>query len=586
MEGAELLPTSHGVRGLRSLAAAGNALALVLLVLVLARRDVLLGNGAAAPLPSVQRTTPAPASRVLVVVIDALREDRIDGMPHLASLARNGGRGTARVEALVPSTVSGIRALVEGTPPPPASFTDDFGATTAPHGGIFAAVATTGRSSFAAGPRLWADLYGPWLSGAVEVATVRGDDGRVLRAALGALRRHDLVVVHLGAPDDASHLAGAASREYAEAVGRSDAALGELLRRAPAGTAVLVTSDHGVNDRGGHAGPEPVVLNVPVVVHGPGLPTGNLGALRQRDLHRLILRPLGLSLAVPEPPRAVSSWSSWWALLPALLAIGTAMMIWAAVAAGTESPRAGFFLNAALWPALALAFVAPGVAVGLAVAVLVAVWWTSVPGQGVRFLFLLGAALAALRLLDALASLTAPLPLPSSVSLIATAALGIAVGAVLRRLPGSLQGFAAAAVPVLLARLLLGETASLSTLDVRAAFHLVDGPLGLNGAVLAALLRQSLPFLAVLLGLLARPPRDPGGLAAGLGAVLAGQAAVAVLLLQPETEPVGASIALDLLVRLVGEATALFLGSALLLKRLSKRRGSGQRVSRACLPSP
>lgn len=134
-------------RGLRSLAAAGNALALVLLVLVLARQDVLLGNGAAAPLPVIQAAaTPAPASRVLVVVIDALRADRVDGMPHLAALARTGGRGTARVEALVPSTVSGIRALVEGTPPPPASFTDDFGATRAPHGGIFAALAATGPS--------------------------------------------------------------------------------------------------------------------------------------------------------------------------------------------------------------------------------------------------------------------------------------------------------------------------------------------------------------------------------------------------------------------------------------------------------
>jgi hypothetical protein len=203
----------------------------------------------------------------------------------------------------------------------------------------------------------------------------------------------------------------------------------------------------------------------------------------------------------------------------------------------------------------------------------------------VRFLFLLGAALAALRLLDALASLTKPLPLPSSVTLIATAALGIAAGVVLRRLPDPMQGFAAAAVPVLLARLLLGETASLSTLDVRTAFHLVDGPLGLTGAVLAALLRQSLPFLALLLGLLARPPRDPGGLAAGLGAVLAGQAAVGILFLQPETEPAGASIALGLLVRLVGEATALFLGSALLLWMDISSRG-GQRVSRACLPSP
>jgi hypothetical protein len=107
------------VRGLRSLAAAGNALALVLLVLVLARRDVLLGNRASPP-PAIRTAATAPASRVLVVVIDALRTDRIDRMPQLSALAHSGGRGTARIEALVPSTVAGIRALAEGVPPPPA----------------------------------------------------------------------------------------------------------------------------------------------------------------------------------------------------------------------------------------------------------------------------------------------------------------------------------------------------------------------------------------------------------------------------------------------------------------------------------
>ena len=98
---------------LRALSVAGNAAALVLLILVLARRDVLFGPGEPAPPPSSIRQTSAPATRVLLVVIDGLRADRVDRMPHLAALARTGGRGTARVESLVPSTVAGIRALAE-----------------------------------------------------------------------------------------------------------------------------------------------------------------------------------------------------------------------------------------------------------------------------------------------------------------------------------------------------------------------------------------------------------------------------------------------------------------------------------------
>jgi hypothetical protein len=550
--------------GLRAFALAGNALALVLLVLVLARREAFFQESPAPPVSL--RHGPAPAARVLVVVIDALRADQVDRMPHLGTLARDGGRGTARVEALLPSTIAGIRALAEGLEPPPASFTEDFGTSRVRSGGIFAAVAASGRTSFAAGPRLWGDLYGPWLAGAAEVATIRGDDARAWRAAQAALPVHDLVVVHLGAPDDAAHAAGAGAPAYAEAVRRCDAALGELLRAAPPGTAVLVTADHGVNDRGGHAGPEPSVLEVPVIVHGPGLPVSNLGTWRQSDLHRLILQPLGLALAPLEPePAAASRWK----LLPALFALGAALVIWSAVAAGRENPRESFVLNAALWCALALCFLHPALGLGLALAVLAWVAWRSAgasQANRIRSLFLLAAAFAALRLLDALRSLADPLPLPPPAGLLAVALVGVAVGAGLRKAPGLLQGFAAAALPVLLARFILGETASLSTLDVRAAFDLVEGPLGLAGAACAALLRQTFPYLAVLLGLLARLPRDTAAsLAAGLGATLAGQAAVAVLLLGPGVDQPLASLGLGLLVRLLGESTALFLGGAGLL---------------------
>jgi hypothetical protein len=617
----------RGRRSLRALAVAGNAAALVLLTLVLARQDVLFGRGEPTPLPAPVQQASAPASRVLLVVIDGLRADRVERLPHLAALAQTGGRGTARVGSLVPSTVAGIRALAEGVVPPPASFTEDFGASTAGRGGIFAAARAAGRTSFAAGPRLWADLYGPWLDGSVAIGTVRGDDARILRAAAAALHRHELVVAHFGTPDDAAHQGGLLSGAYDAALLRCDVALEELLRQAPPGTAVVVTSDHGVSDRGGHAGPEPAVLEVPVVVRGPGLPSGDMGTLRQRDLHRLILAPLGLAMAVPETaPRPGSPWG----LVLALIAGAAATSIWSLVAAGAEPERAGFVLNAALWLALGLAFVMPWLAIGVAVVALA--WpltpWPPLPsppvprergnvketvvarddlasagvapfplsrsgggdgrgGQGVRGLLLAGAALAALRLLDGLGALDSPLPLPSPLAQLATLLLGIASGLALRRAPGWLRGFGAVALPVLLARLLLGETPSLSTLDVREAFRLVDGPLGLPGAAAAALLRQALPFLAVLLGLLARPPADEEarGLAAAIGALLTGQAVVAALILGPDMELPGASLGLGLLVRLIGETTALFLGGAALLGwRLLRRPGGRPRPLAATPP--
>lgn len=577
---------------LRALAVAGNAAALVLLILVLARRDVLFGRGEPTPSPPPVQQASAPASRMLLVVIDGLRADRVERLPHLAALARTGGLGTARVGSLVPSTVAGIRALAEGIVPPPASFTEDFGTSAAGRGGIFAAVQAAGLTSFTAGPRLWTDLYGPWLAGSVAIETVRGDDARVLRATAGALQRHDLVIAHFGAPDDAAHQGGLLSGAYDAALARCDAALGELLRQAPPGTAVVVTSDHGVSDRGGHAGPEPAVLTVPVVVHGPGLPSGELGPLRQRDLHRLILAPLGLALIPSEPsPQPGSRWG----LVLALVAGAAALSVWSLVAAGAESEWAGFVLNVALWLALGLAFVMPWLAMGVAVVALVGASLARSPspggaggegrgGQGVRGLFLAGAALAALRLLDAWSALDSPLPLPSPLAQIATLLLGIAAGLVLRRAPGWLQGFGAVALPVLLARFFLGETLSLSTLDVREAFRLVDGPLGLAGAAAAALLRQALPFLALLLGLLAPSPAedDARRLVAGMGAVLTGQAVVAALLLRPGIDwmgdPAGAALGLGLMVRLIGETTTLFLGGAALLGwRLLRRPGGRPR---------
>ena len=450
---------------------------------------------------------------MLLVVVDALRDDSsLDPavMPNLTRLARDGRRGTARVESWIPSTVAGIRSIAEGRVPPPASFLQDFGAPRSHDGGIFAALQAAGRRSFAAGPRLWTDLYGPWLAGGSAEPAIGGDDGRLLRSGLDALAGgYDLVVVHLSGPDDAAHLHGGRSREYAAAVHRADAALGRLIARAGPGATVLVTSDHGVTAEGGHAGPEPDVVTVPVIVHGPGLPRGDLETIRQRELGSLILAPFGLA-PLPAPPG--HGRPGLWPVLLILLALGFAAAVCHRVAEGSEGRHTGTVLNAALWIALAFAlagFPRTALLTGLA-ALAVSAW----PARGRRPRWLGPALLAA----------------------------------------GALLGLLR----------LLGGTASLSRLDLRLAFRAATGPAGLPGAVAVVLLLQALPILLVIL--LAGPalarahPQRIGGLAAGLAMVLLGQGAVAALAIAA-----WGALAVGLLVRLAGETTFLFLGGALVI---------------------
>lgn len=76
----------------------------------------------------------------------------------------------------------------------------------------------------------------------------------------------DVSFVYFSGVDEAGHVYGAVSRQYVEAVTRTDAHLGRLLaaveHRARQGESwlVAVTTDHGHLDGGGHGGGEPEVV--------------------------------------------------------------------------------------------------------------------------------------------------------------------------------------------------------------------------------------------------------------------------------------------------------------------------------------
>ncbi|MFI6436259.1 alkaline phosphatase family protein [Streptomyces sp. NPDC050759] len=115
----------------------------------------------------------------------------------------------------------------------------------------------------------------------------------------------DVVFVYFGAADEAGHATGPLSPAYDHALLSQDAHLGRLLgaidsRRSHPGRAgehwtVLVTTDHGHLDTGGHGGDTRAEREVFVILAEPGVPGGTpLDTPRLIDLAPTVLDRLGI----------------------------------------------------------------------------------------------------------------------------------------------------------------------------------------------------------------------------------------------------------------------------------------------------
>lgn len=140
-----------------------------------------------------------------------------------------------------------------------------------------------------------------------EFRGYRTADRRVARTALRWLTRHDpdVVFVYFGATDEAGHDTGPLSPAYDRALLAQDAHLGRLLEaiearrsdpaRADEHWTVLVTTDHGHLDTGGHGGDSPAERQVFVILAEPGRPAGTLlDSPRLIDIAPTVLDRLGI----------------------------------------------------------------------------------------------------------------------------------------------------------------------------------------------------------------------------------------------------------------------------------------------------
>ena len=117
----------------------------------------------------------------------------------------------------------------------------------------------------------------------------------------------DAVFVYFGATDEAGHAKGPLSPAYDHALQAQDAHLGRLLEaiearswrpgRAEEHWTVLVTTDHGHLDGGGHGGGTRAEREVFVILAEPGMPGGTrLDDPGLVDIAPTVLARLGIPL--------------------------------------------------------------------------------------------------------------------------------------------------------------------------------------------------------------------------------------------------------------------------------------------------
>ena len=271
---------------------------------------LVLGCTTAQPLPPVvvgPAPGPARAQRVVVVSVDGLRPDAIEkaGAEHLLKLIARGAY-CAKAQTVRPSiTHTSHASMLTGLDPKRHGVLwNRYRPGTIPHPTVFSVASGAGmgcamyfakdKFHYFADPKHVAWIYGP--APPEEVPEVGTEDEPILAtetsssadriggafAAAWPVRKAALTFVHLREVDSAGHRKGWMGPEYLAAVKFVDEAVGQIVAAIEqdggfAGTALIVTSDHGGLGRS-HYWPfepdKPEIVTIPWICVGPGVAAG------------------------------------------------------------------------------------------------------------------------------------------------------------------------------------------------------------------------------------------------------------------------------------------------------------------------
>jgi len=251
---------------------------------------------------------PALTPRVALVVIDALRADTFfgDAFASFRAAHPTAASGVVRTSPVSMST-AGVRSMATGTFPDLFDVLHNWDNVASGLPGVPGLARDAGRSTAIYGDSIWRELFPKgFVVADTEVnlpriifylrAETLVDEIRVGRLA-DRLRKEpppDFLVLHLVGMDHAGHRRGVKSAAYADVARKTAAHVENIVRLLPADTTVLLTSDHGATDSGGHGGGSEAETTAPLFAFGAGIAAGARTNVNQIDLAPTLSCLLGL----------------------------------------------------------------------------------------------------------------------------------------------------------------------------------------------------------------------------------------------------------------------------------------------------
>jgi hypothetical protein len=268
---------------------------------------------------------PPMTPKVVVILVDALRLDTSlneQAMPVLASIRARGAY--AEMTSQTPSySAPGYSTLFSGAWPylnDGPAFNKEYNQIPVwTQENIFSLAHKAGYRTAISGYN-WFEKLVPQDSVAESFYTPGEDrvaDEQVVAAAKGWITDPNLqfILIHIDQVDYAGHHEGGAqSQNWLDAATRADALIGELTTDFDYKRSTLVIlSDHGQIDQGGHGGDDEDVLHEPFVIAGRGVKPGPGKAMQMIDVAPTLAALLGL------PTPAIAQGTPQWDLLQSAL---------------------------------------------------------------------------------------------------------------------------------------------------------------------------------------------------------------------------------------------------------------------------
>ncbi len=256
--------------------------------------------------------------QVVFVLIDALRYDtslKPEVMPTLNQLRNQGA--SAKMHSQTPSYSSpGYGVLLTGAWPylsdAPAFNLDYENIYPFTQDNVFSSAKRHGLRTAVSG-YYWFEQLIPDDALDIGYFTPEEDhlaDRAVVDAAIPWLesREYDLILIHLDQVDYAGHNEGGPQGEgWEQAASRVDALLAEIVSEMDLSEDVLViSSDHGQIDQGGHGGHDAVTLEEPFIMVGKGIKSGVFEDILMVDVAPTLAALTGINLPATTQGRVLT----------------------------------------------------------------------------------------------------------------------------------------------------------------------------------------------------------------------------------------------------------------------------------------